>query len=53
MDQKTYEIKLDQNQLNVVISALQEMPFKVSAPVIDNIVQQIQAAEKAAQVVEG
>lgn len=39
---KTFDIKFTQEQLKVLNDALIEMPFKVSAPLINHINSQIQ-----------
>lgn len=35
-----FELKLTEQKLNVVLSALQELPYRVSREVIDDIVTQ-------------
>lgn len=39
---KTFDIKFNQDQLKVLNDALIEMPFKISAPIIQHINTQIQ-----------
>jgi Ca2+-binding EF-hand superfamily protein len=38
---KIYKIELNVNDLNIVLSGLQELPFKISNQTINNIVEQI------------
>ena len=43
---KTYELKLTGNEINLLFEALQELPYKRVAAVIGNINQQVIAQQK-------
>ena len=45
----TYTLKLTHQHLSLVVSALAELPYKASAPVLQTIKDQVKAAELAAQ----
>ena len=39
MEKQTFVIEFDQDQLNVILGALAELPFKVAQPLINKIVE--------------
>ena len=45
-------ITLTADQLNVVLAALQELPYKVAAPVMHDIMSQVQAQHSGAEIKE-
>lgn len=54
MDDKLNSVKIDftEEQLNVVLAALQELPYKHAAPVFDSIVKQVQKQVQPVQEVK-
>lgn len=48
-----YELKLSQEQVQVIVNALGELPLKVAAGVFNSIQQQVIAQESAAASPQG
>lgn len=44
-----YSIKFTESELNTVLDALAELPYKKSAPVITNVVKQLQELQAKEQ----
>lgn len=42
MDNK-FEVRLNEQQVNVVLQALQELPYRVASEVIETIIEQLRA----------
>lgn len=38
---ETFELKLNRQQVQIIVDSLAEMPFKVSDPVIKEVVKQV------------
>ena len=54
MEPKQYSMSFTQDELNMIIAALSELPFKVSQPLISKMIRDfadINAAEAAAEPV--
>lgn len=49
----TYTITLTQEQLQIVAGGLENLPFKIAAPVVGEINKQISEQTKSMQVVQG
>lgn len=56
MENQTFVMELTQDQINTVLSALAELPFKVAQPIINKIVEdfnkQARVPEEAPKKVE-
>lgn len=44
MNDKTFTFTLSEQEANIILSALQELPFKVSQPVIQKLLEQAQGS---------
>jgi len=40
MDTKTYQMSFTQEELNIIVAALSELPFKVSQPLISRMIKE-------------